>query len=225
VKYSYTYGLEIYTGADKTEPSQWKKQCTLKKPSNSVTALDWSWDGKIVACCSDGMVFVWTKDKGEWGISFKKLFFQGTAALCAAWSADAMQCIVGFKNGGLGVYRYEESLCFWIPRKVKPHQGAVLSLSWHPNNQLIATTLADRTCRIFLITSVTCLASKKQWLKCVAQFDTGDYKATSCAWSSNGTILAFLGSCCTVTLKVGVYLCLYVPICASRSLCLSLHEW
>jgi len=84
---------------------------------------------------------------------------------------------------------------------IKKHKSTVISVDWHPNNQLIATGSSDMKCRVFSAFIPEVDASQdagpfptaQPFGELLAEFDSSNGWVEAVRWSTTGNKLAFVG--------------------------------
>ncbi|KAG4920933.1 hypothetical protein JHK84_049784 [Glycine max] len=97
---------------------------------------------------------------------------------------------------------YEQENNWWVSKLIrKRHDSSVTSVSWHPDNILLATTSTDGKCRVFstLIKGVDAKDSKKgtssdsKFGELIVQLDLSSSWTFGVKWSPSGNTLAYAG--------------------------------
>jgi actin related protein 2/3 complex, subunit 1A/1B len=113
-----------------------------------VTGIDWApKTNRIVSCAQDRNAFVWSFVDGEWKPNLVMLK-SNRAALCVQWSPSEKKFAVGTGSKTVSICFYEDENDWWVSKEIKSAKSSVLSVSWHPNNLLIAFASSDRKCSI-----------------------------------------------------------------------------
>jgi actin related protein 2/3 complex subunit 1A/1B len=103
-----------------------------------------------VSCSHDRNAFVWTYNEAENNWKPELVILRiNRAATDVKWSYDGQKFAVASGAKCVPVCHYEESNDWWISKMIKKHKSTVLTVSWHPSNQLIATGCTDFKCRVF----------------------------------------------------------------------------
>jgi actin related protein 2/3 complex subunit 1A/1B len=130
--------------------SQWVKNHVFR--AHDLTVSDIDWDGKsnkIITCSHDRNAFVWSynEEENEWKHGLVILRITRGALKCK-WSPEANKFAVTSGAKRVPVCRYEPSENWWIAEVITKHKSSVISVDWHPNNQVLATGSTDFKCRI-----------------------------------------------------------------------------
>jgi len=131
--------------------AKWEKESELIEHSGKVTGIDWApQSNKIVSCSSDRNAFVWQlNEKGVWKPELVVLRIN-RGAICVKWSPLENKFAVGTGSRVIAICYYDDDNKWWASKSIKkPIRSSVLSLSWHPNNYLIAAGTSDHKCRVF----------------------------------------------------------------------------
>lgn len=130
---------------------KWEKEAELIEHSGKVTGLDWAPNSNaIVSCSSDRNAFVWQlNDKNIWKPELVVLRIN-RGAICVKWSPQENKFAVGTGSRVIAICYYDDDNKWWASKSIKkPIRSSVLSISWHPNNYLIAAGTSDHKCRVF----------------------------------------------------------------------------
>ena len=116
-----------------------------------VSSVDWSEaTNQIVTCSHDRNAFVWTYDDKEDKWQPKLVILRiDRAANKVRWSPNGKKFAVASSAKKVPVCHFESDNSWWISNMIKKHKSSVLSVDWHPNNQLLATGSCDFRCRVF----------------------------------------------------------------------------
>ena len=66
------------------------------------------------------------------------------AAMCARWNATGDAFAVALAQAAIAICTYDSENDWWSSKHVKT-SGCVMSVAWHPNNELLAYGLIDGT--------------------------------------------------------------------------------
>jgi actin related protein 2/3 complex subunit 1A/1B len=115
-----------------------------------VTSIDWAPNSnRIVSCGQDRNAYVWNLEGNVWKPSLVILRIN-RAATCVKWSPKEDKFAVGSGARIISVCYFEEDHDWWVSKHIKkPIRSTILSLSWHPNNVLLAAGSCDFKARIF----------------------------------------------------------------------------
>lgn len=124
----------------------------LRSHDKTVTSVDISPDGtKILTCSQDRNALVW--DWNDAAREFKPtlvLLRINRAATVCKWSPQGNKFAVGSADRVIAVCYYEEENDWWVSKHLKkPLKSTITSLSWHPNNVLLASGSTDGHVRVF----------------------------------------------------------------------------
>jgi len=166
-----------------------KVKHSLRSHKHRVTGIDWhQGKNRIVTCGEDRNAYVWSFENGEWKPALVVLRVN-RAALCCKWSPDGEQFAVGTSAKTIQLCQYDKSNNFWISQSISAKKSkvksAVLTLSWHPNNLLIAAGGSDFKCRV-----LNADVKSKQFGEAMFEFPSIGF-VNCVAWSLNKTQLAF----------------------------------
>jgi len=130
---------------------QWEKTDTLDEHVQRVTGIDWAPNSNdIVTCGADRNAYVWTRQSnGKWKPTLVILRIN-RAATCVKWSPQENKFAVGSGARTISVCYFEKENDWWVSKHIKkPIRSTITSLSWHPNNILIAAGSTDFKARVF----------------------------------------------------------------------------
>jgi len=130
---------------------KWAKIAELKEHTGKVTGIDWAPNSnQIVSCGADRNAYVWKQDQdGTWKPVLVLLRIN-RGAITVKWSPNENKFAVGSAARVISICYYDKENNWWISKHIKkPIRSSVLSLSWHPNNILVAAGTADFKCRVF----------------------------------------------------------------------------
>jgi len=121
----------------------------LTEHDQVVTGIDWApKTNRIVTCSQDRNAYVWTFKDNAWKPVLVILRINRAATACK-WSPDENKFAVASGAKCVSVCYFEEDNDWWVSKHIKKHKSTVLSIDWHPNNVLIATSASDFKVRIF----------------------------------------------------------------------------
>ncbi|KAK4278996.1 hypothetical protein QN277_016762 [Acacia crassicarpa] len=181
---------------------KWEKVHTLQKHDQIISGIDWSTrTNRIVTASQDRNSYVWNLEGSEW-VPTLVILRLNRAALCVQWSPKENKFAVGSGAKTVCVCYYEQENNWWVSKLIrKRHDSSVTSVSWHPNNILLATTSTDGKCRVFstLIKGVDSkesngsTSSYSKFGELIIQLDLSLSWAFGVKWSPSGNTLAYVG--------------------------------
>lgn len=190
--------VHIYRKCDE----EWEKVYVLQKHDQIVSAIDWGTkSNKIVTVSHDRNSYVWNHEAAEW-IPTLVILRLNRAALCVQWSPRENKFAVGSGAKTVCICYYEQENNWWVSKLIrKRHDSSVTSVSWHPDNILIATTSTDGKCRVFstFIKGVDArdksggTSSDPKFGEQIIQLDLSFCWAFGVRWSPSGKTLAYAG--------------------------------
>lgn len=193
---------------------KWTKTAELQEHTGKVTGVDWATkSNQIVSCGADRNAYVWKQDdSGTWK-PVLVLIRINRGAITVRWSPEENKFAVGSAARVISICYYDEENNWWISKHIKkPIRSSVLSLSWHPNNILIAAGTSDFKCRIFstYIREIEARPGPTTWGKKMpfAQL-MGEYGHTVGGWvhgvafNNEGDKLAWVGHDSSVSFVTG----------------------
>jgi len=129
---------------------KWSKVAELREHTGKVTGIDWApVSNQIVSCGADRNAYVWKETDGAWK-PVLVLIRINRGAITVKWSPKENKFAVGSAARVISICYFDEDNNWWISKHIKkPIRSSVLSLSWHPNNILIAAGTSDFKCRVF----------------------------------------------------------------------------
>ncbi|XP_019426079.1 PREDICTED: actin-related protein 2/3 complex subunit 1A-like [Lupinus angustifolius] len=181
---------------------KWEKAHVLQKHDQVVSGIDWSRrSNRIVTASHDRNSYVWNLEGSEW-VPTLVILRLNRAALCVQWSPEENKFAVGSGAKTVCICYYEQENNWWVSKLIrKRHDSSVTSVSWHPNNILLATTSTDGKCRVFstFIKGVDAKDSKKvtssdfKFGELIVQLDLSSSWTFGVKWSPSGNTLAYVG--------------------------------
>lgn len=196
--------VEIYN-VQANSPTKPKLFTTLKGHDKTVTSVDISPDGsKILTCSQDrnALVWEWNQQEGEFKPTLVLLRINRAATFCR-WSPKGNKFAVGSSDRIIAICYYEEENDWWVSKHLKkPLKSTITSLSWHPNNVLLASGSTDGHVRVFsaYIKGLDDKPEPSVWgSKLPFQTLVGDFVNETLAWihdvafSDDGNSLAYVG--------------------------------
>ncbi|KOM51409.1 hypothetical protein LR48_Vigan09g006800, partial [Vigna angularis] len=181
---------------------KWEKVYVLQKHDQVISSMDWSArSNKIVTASHDRNSYVWNLEASEW-VPTLVILRLNRAALCVQWSPKENKFAVGSGAKTTCICYYEQDNNWWVSKLIrKKHNSSVTSVSWHPDNILLATTSTDGKCRVFstFIKGVDAKDSKKgtspdtKFGELIVQLDLSSSWTFGVKWSPSGNTLAYVG--------------------------------
>lgn len=181
---------------------KWEKAHVLQKHDQVVSGIDWSArSNRIVTASHDRNSYVWNLEGSEW-VPTLVILRLNRAALCVQWSPKENKFAVGSGAKTVCICYYEQENNWWVSKLIrKRHDSSVTSVSWHPDNILLATTSTDGKCRVFstFIKGVDAKDSKKgtsselKFGELIIQLDLSSSWTFGVNWSPSGNTLAYVG--------------------------------
>lgn len=134
----------------KKDGKVWVQEATLTEHHQTVTGIDWAPNSnRIVTCGADRNAYVWIEEDGKWKPTLVLLRIN-RAATCVRWSPLEDKFAVGSSARLISICYYEKENKWWVSKHIKkPIRSTVLSISWHPNNVLLAAGSSDFKMRVF----------------------------------------------------------------------------
>ncbi|MED6183020.1 protein 2 3 complex subunit [Stylosanthes scabra] len=177
---------------------KWEKMHVLQKHDQLISGIDWSArSNKIVTASHDRNSYVWNLEGSEW-VPTLVILRLNRAALCVQWSPKENKFAVGSGAKTVCICYYEQENNWWVSKLIrKRHDSSVTSVSWHPDNILVASTSTDGKCRIFstFIKGVDAKDPKKEsrFGELIVQLDLSPSWTFGVKWSPSGNTLAYVG--------------------------------
>ncbi|KAI9159329.1 Elongator subunit elp2 [Blastocladiella emersonii ATCC 22665] len=107
---------------------------------------------RLASASADKSVLVWSLADGVW-TSEARVGELGGSVLslhCVRWRPDARALAANGYTGGVHVWEEDRETRRWEPRvAVGGHHAAVRGVTWDPSSQIVVTTSADQTTRVF----------------------------------------------------------------------------
>ncbi|CAL4090056.1 unnamed protein product [Meganyctiphanes norvegica] len=135
----------------KRDGNKWDLEETLKGHDLRVTDIDWGVKtNRIVTCSADRNAYVWTQESdGKWTPTLVLLRIH-RAATCVRWAPEENKFAVGSGARLISVCYFEKENNWWVSKHIKkPITSTITSISWHPNNVLLAAGSTDFKIRVF----------------------------------------------------------------------------
>jgi actin related protein 2/3 complex subunit 1A/1B len=186
----------------------WKKSgnsyapfAILKEHDHLVTGIDWGHKtDRIVTCSQDRNAYVWTRDGDSWKPTLVLLRIN-RAATAVKWSPLENKFAVATGAKCVSICYFEEKHDWWVSKHIKKHRSTVLSISWHPNNVLLATGGTDFKARVFSAfikgvdekPSATGWGTKMNFGELMQEFDQSGSWVKDVDWAPSGNRMAFTG--------------------------------
>ncbi|RYR79289.1 hypothetical protein Ahy_A01g004122 isoform A [Arachis hypogaea] len=195
---------------------KWEKVHVLQKHDQIISGIDWgARSNKIVTASHDRNSYVWNLERSEW-VPTLVILRLNRAALCVQWSPKGLRSLyfiayilnssvlaenkfaVGSGAKTVCICYYEQENNWWVSKLIrKRHDSSVTSVSWHPDNILVASTSTDGKCRIFstFIKGVDARDPKKEsrFGELIVQLDLSSSWTFGVKWSPSGNTLAYVG--------------------------------
>eukprot|EP01155_Anaeramoeba_flamelloides_P001699 Anaeramoba_flamelloidesa1055915_487.p1 GENE.a1055915_487~~a1055915_487.p1 ORF type:complete len:355 (-),score=59.34 a1055915_487:240-1304(-) len=171
---------------------EWKSEAVLKDHYQIITGIDWApKTNRIVTCSQDRNAYVYENVDGKWKPTLVLLRIN-RAATCVKWSPQENKFAVGTGAKLVSICYFDEEGDWWVSKHIKKHRSSVISVSWHPNNILLATGSTDFRCRIFsaFIKGVDDPNETQALGELVAEYSAGAW-VHHVDWSPSGDCLAF----------------------------------
>ena len=145
--------IRIWNAATGTE-TQNLGTATENGPGLRRAEIQWSHDGDRLAILeAEDSIAIWSPEKGK---KKARRRYPGDRVLCLAWHPSIRILAVGFRSGGILIYRFPDSR--QEPQQISAHSGPVESLAWSPDGTRLASGGADRMLRVWdPDTGATCL--------------------------------------------------------------------
>ncbi|KAI5309527.1 hypothetical protein KEM55_003050 [Ascosphaera atra] len=181
----------------------------LKGHDKTVTSVDIAPNsGKVVTCSQDRNAYVWEQTPNGWKPTLVLLRIN-RAATFVRWSPSEKKFAVGSGARVIAVCYFEEENDWWISKHLKkPIRSTITTLSWHPNDVLLAAGSTDSHCRVFsaYIKGVDQRPPPCAWGERLP-FNTvcGEFLNSaagwihSCSFSPSGDVLAFASHDSSIT--------------------------
>jgi len=178
----------------------------------TVSGIDWHpITNKIVTCAHDRNVFVWAFDesKKDWAATVVIAGIE-RAALDVKWSPDGQKFAIAGSNKNVTLCWFDEAGNWYINRVCKREKAkttaksSVVSLAWHPNNQVLAASSTDYKCRVLFAYLETTDKSGPNAApfadgaslepgETIVEWEQTRAWVNDAAWSPSGSQLAFVG--------------------------------
>lgn len=141
--------VHIYK-ASPAQDSMWERVHILQQHDQLISGIDWGpISNKIVTASHDRNSYVWSFEGDAWN-PILVILRLNRAAISVKWSPKENKFAVGSGAKVVCICYYETENNWWVSKIIrKKHTSTVTSVSWHPNNVLLATTSTDGKCRVF----------------------------------------------------------------------------
>jgi len=197
--------LHIY--AKDAKSATWVEEHVLTEHDAVITGIDWApKSNRIVTCSHDRNAYVWSynADNKTWK-PILVLLRISHAAVAVKWSPLENKFAVASSAKCVAVCHFDVENDWWASKFIKKHKSTVLSLAWHPNNNLLLTGSSDMKARVF----VACLKgvdAKPDFAPFTGKPAFGEMLAEytmlgwvhSVVWSHSGNRFAFVGHDSTI---------------------------
>jgi len=152
---------------------------------------------------------VWTLEGNRWKPTLVILRLQ-RAATFVQWSPKEDKFAVASGAKLVCICYFEDEHDWWVSKHIKKHRSTVLSVTWHPNNVLVATASSDNKARVFsawtkgvdkrgAVCPIPDPEKKAETFgECLLEFECGGF-VKDVAWSPSGNLLAFTAQDSTVS--------------------------
>jgi actin related protein 2/3 complex subunit 1A/1B len=127
-----------------------EREFVLSEHDHTVTGIDWGHKtNRLVTCSQDRNAYVWTFDKAsnKWNPTLVILRLD-RGCTQVKFSPDETKFAVGSAVKIVSICYFEEEHDWWVSKHIKKHHSTVLSISWAPDNVLLATGSTDYRARI-----------------------------------------------------------------------------
>jgi len=178
-----------------------EKVTELTEHDQVVTGIDWGFSkNRIVTCSQDRNAYVWTEEKGTWKPTLVILRIN-RAATSVKWSPNEDKFAVASGSKVVSVCYFEQDNNWWVAKHIKKHTSTVLSISWHPNNVLLATSCSDFKVRIFsaFVKGIdkkeglsTVFGEKVPFGELFKEYDNASGWVHAVSWSPSGNRLVYV---------------------------------
>lgn len=193
---------------------KWTKLAELREHTGKVTGISWApKSNQIVSCGADRNAYVWKQNsEGVWKQVMVLIRVQ-RGAITVKWSPEENKFAIGTAARLISICYYEKSNDWWVCKHIKkPIRSSILSLSWHPNNVLLASGTSDFKCRVFSTylkeieekPTATSWGKKMSFACLMGEFGDGCVGwVHGCSFSDDGEKLAFVGHDSTISFVQG----------------------
>jgi len=185
---------------------EWVKEHVLAEHDQVITGIDWApKTNRIVTSSHDRNAYVWSFQGGVWKPTLVILRIP-RAATSVKWSPLENKFAVSSSAKCVAVCFFDKDNDWWVSRHIKKHKSTVLSIDWHPNNQLLLTGSSDFKARIFAAyikgvddkPAATPFGDKQNFGDMLAEYLVGSW-VHSVRWSPSGNRFAFVAHDSTVS--------------------------
>lgn len=178
-----------------------------------VSGIDWHpVTDKIVTCSHDRNAFVWALDAktDEWKATVV-IAGLDRAALSVKWSPEGNKFAIGSSNKNVSLCFFDAAGNWYINQVCKKEKAkstaksSIVSLAWHPNNQVLAVGSTDYRCRVLFAyveaadkggpsaAPFVADASSLESGEVLAEWEMTKAWVNDAQWSPSGAQLAFIG--------------------------------
>jgi len=153
--------IHIYDTKKSDDTTKWERKWTLQEHTKQVMGIDWAPKSNLILTASqDRNAYVWNlaeeevkgKKVMEWKPTLVILRFN-RAATCCKWSKDENKFAIGAGAKVVAVCHFDKDNNWWVSKMIKknkPHTSTVLSVDWHPKDNLwLASGACDFHARTF----------------------------------------------------------------------------
>jgi len=127
----------------------WVQEHVLAEHDQVITGIDWApKTNRIVTSSHDRNAYVWKSEGNVWKPTLVILRIP-RAATSVKWSPQENKFAVSSSAKCVAVCFFDKDNDWWVSRHIKKHKSTVLSIDWHPNNNLLLTGSSDFKARVF----------------------------------------------------------------------------
>jgi len=147
-----TAGLDgvVNLWASSPDFRSWTKIHTLSGPGGGIEWIDWHPAGNVLLAGSDdSTMWMWSLSSNLQTANCLNVFAGHSASVsCGRFTPSGKQILSGSADGSLRIWNPKTANCDLLYQGADYHQGQIVSMSCHSNNQLVVTGSIDHTAAI-----------------------------------------------------------------------------
>lgn len=133
----------------------WRKIHSLTGPGGSIEWIDWHPAGNVILAGSeDTTVWMWSLSSNMQNANCLNVFAGHSGPVtCGRFTPSGKQVVTASQDGSLRLWNPKTAACEMVIQGNEYHQGPILSLACHSNNQLMITGSEDHSTAVVNVNS------------------------------------------------------------------------